>query len=205
MALQGVVLKPRFTRGTHTFDFPLLLSHDPRSWRVLLGAYVLPPLAVYVTKRHIIRPLRRWRKTRQVTFPRRPLLRLRCLPHLCALHCMVDIMQCLSKGLSGRLSGLLLTALLAPSQASSVLQKSSRNHDSQQNLSVYAAYLGHTCLKFSAQAVQLLWRQHQGCLQLIGACVLRFCVPSGHSGWRGRWSSWRTRERGGRRPPAHAA
>ncbi|BDA50839.1 DnaJ homolog subfamily C member 11 [Coccomyxa sp. Obi] len=65
VGLYGVVLKPRFTRGTHTFDFPLLLSHDPRAWRVLLGAYVLPPLAVYVTKRHIIRPLRRWRKTRQ--------------------------------------------------------------------------------------------------------------------------------------------
>ena len=61
------MLKPRFSRGTHTFDFPLLLSHDPRAWRVLLGAYVLPPLTIYVTKRHIIRPLRRWRKARQVT------------------------------------------------------------------------------------------------------------------------------------------
>ena len=61
------MLKPRFSRGTHTFDFPLLLSHDPRTWRVLLGAYVLPPLTIYVTKRHIIRPWRRWRKARQVT------------------------------------------------------------------------------------------------------------------------------------------
>ncbi|KAK9907695.1 hypothetical protein WJX75_008271 [Coccomyxa subellipsoidea] len=65
VGLYGVVLKPRFSRGTHTFDFPLLLSHDPRAWRVLLGAYVLPPLTIYVTKRHIIRPLRRWRKARQ--------------------------------------------------------------------------------------------------------------------------------------------
>lgn len=63
---QGIVLKPRFSRGTHTFDFPVLLSHDPRAWRVLLGAYVLPPLAIYVAKRHVIRPLRRWLKTRQV-------------------------------------------------------------------------------------------------------------------------------------------
>lgn len=65
--MQGIVLKPRFSRGTHTFDFPLLLSHDPRAWKVLLGAYVLPPLTIYVTKRHIIRPLRRWKKARQVS------------------------------------------------------------------------------------------------------------------------------------------
>ncbi|EIE26180.1 DnaJ-domain-containing protein, partial [Coccomyxa subellipsoidea C-169] len=68
VGLYGIVLKPRFSRGTHTFDFPLLLSHDPRAWKVLLGAYVLPPLTIYVTKRHIIRPLRRWKKARQVSW-----------------------------------------------------------------------------------------------------------------------------------------
>ena len=60
------MLKPRFTRGTHTFDFPILLTVDPRNWRVLVAAYVLPPLTVYVAKRHIIRRVRRWRKARQV-------------------------------------------------------------------------------------------------------------------------------------------
>ena len=43
MALQGVVLKPRFTRGTHTFDFPLLLSHEPR--RVARAAGRVPAAA----------------------------------------------------------------------------------------------------------------------------------------------------------------
>jgi hypothetical protein len=64
---QGIVLKPRLSRGTHTFEFPVLLSNDARSWRVLLGAYLLPPLSVYVAKRHVIRPLRRWHRTRQVS------------------------------------------------------------------------------------------------------------------------------------------
>lgn len=40
---------------------------DPRNWRVLVAAYVLPPLTVYVAKRHVIRRVRRWRKARQVS------------------------------------------------------------------------------------------------------------------------------------------
>ena len=64
--LQGVFLKPRFTRGTHTFDFPILLTNDYTNWRVVAGAYIVPPLTIYVTKRHIIRPLLRWRKLKQV-------------------------------------------------------------------------------------------------------------------------------------------
>ena len=60
-------LKPRFTRGTHTFDFPILLSHDYTNWRILVGAYVVPPLTIYVAKRHIIRPLLRWRRLKEVT------------------------------------------------------------------------------------------------------------------------------------------
>ena len=59
-------LKPRFTRGTHTFDFPILLSHDYTNWRILVGAYVVPPLAIYVAKRHIIRPLLRWHRLKEV-------------------------------------------------------------------------------------------------------------------------------------------
>ena len=41
--LQGVFLKPRFTRGTHTFDFPILLTNDYTNWRVVAGAYIVPP------------------------------------------------------------------------------------------------------------------------------------------------------------------
>ena len=64
--VQGVFLKPRFTRGTHTFDFPILLSQDYTNWRILLGGYVVPPLTIYVAKRHIIRPLLRWRRLKEV-------------------------------------------------------------------------------------------------------------------------------------------
>ncbi len=66
--MQGILLKPRFTRGTHTFDFPVLLSADARNWRLLLAAYAVPPLTLYVARRHVIRPLRRWRRTREVGF-----------------------------------------------------------------------------------------------------------------------------------------
>ena len=72
MARQGVFLKPRFTRGTHTFDFTILLSHDYTNWRILVGAYVLPPLTLYVAKRHIIRPMLRWRRLKEVTIMHRP-------------------------------------------------------------------------------------------------------------------------------------
>lgn len=66
IVLQGVFLKPRFTRGTHTFDFPILLTQDYTNWRLVAGAYIVPPLTIYVAKRHIIRPLLRWRRLKQV-------------------------------------------------------------------------------------------------------------------------------------------
>ena len=62
---QGIMLKPRFTRGTHTFDFPILLCVDYCNWKVLLAAYVVPPLTIYVARRHVIRPIRRWHRTRE--------------------------------------------------------------------------------------------------------------------------------------------
>ena len=65
-ALQGVFLKPRFTRGTHTFDFPILLTHDYTNWRMVLGAYLVPPVTILVVKRGIIRPLLRWHRLKQV-------------------------------------------------------------------------------------------------------------------------------------------
>ena len=65
-ALQGVFLKPRFTRGTHTFDFPILLTHDYTNWRMVLGAYLVPPVTILVVKRGLIRPLLRWHRLKQV-------------------------------------------------------------------------------------------------------------------------------------------
>ena len=65
-ALQGVFLKPRFTRGTHTFAFPILLTHDYTNWRMVLGAYLVPPVTILVVKRGIIRPLLRWHRLKQV-------------------------------------------------------------------------------------------------------------------------------------------
>lgn len=61
------MLKPRLSRGTHTFDFPILLSSDAREWKILMAATLLPPLTLYVTQRHIVRPLRRWHRARQVS------------------------------------------------------------------------------------------------------------------------------------------
>ncbi|CAK0784705.1 hypothetical protein CVIRNUC_007909 [Coccomyxa viridis] len=67
VGLTGVFLKPRFTRGTHTFDFPILLTHDYTNWRMVLGAYLVPPVTILVVKRGIIRPLLRWHRLKQRT------------------------------------------------------------------------------------------------------------------------------------------
>jgi hypothetical protein len=69
-----VVLKPRFTRGGHTFEFPLLLSHDVRDVRVLLAAHLLPPLASILLHTLVVKPL--WRRHRVSKVP---------LPCPCAL------------------------------------------------------------------------------------------------------------------------
>eukprot|EP00884_Botryococcus_braunii_P017745 jgi/Botrbrau1/4654/Bobra.33_2s0025.1 len=63
--LNGIVLKPRVSRGGHTFEFPLLLSHDTRDVRVLLAAHLLPPLATLLIHTFVVRPL--WRRHRANT------------------------------------------------------------------------------------------------------------------------------------------
>lgn len=91
-------MKPRFTRGTHTFDFPILLTQDYTNWRLVLGAYVVPPLTIYVAKRHIIRPLLRWRRLKEVIITELP----RAQHIMSCLHPPCDISKhvrmCITKG-----------------------------------------------------------------------------------------------------------
>lgn len=65
--MQGVVLRPMFKRGSHVFVFPMVLApYQDASWRVVLGAGVLPPLAGLLLKYYVVRPLRRRYKLRKV-------------------------------------------------------------------------------------------------------------------------------------------
>lgn len=53
---KGVLLRVRYSRGGHLFEFPIQLSAtvDPA---VLLAAHILPPLAIYVASEWILKPL----------------------------------------------------------------------------------------------------------------------------------------------------
>ena len=66
MPVQGIILRPRFSRGGHTFEVPILLSPTVTDYKLLLAAYVVPPLAVFVTKYYVIKPLRMRAKVRKV-------------------------------------------------------------------------------------------------------------------------------------------
>lgn len=55
---QGIWLKLRYNRAGHLFEFPLLLSTNPADWPILLGAYLLPPLAYWAGTRLVVAPLR---------------------------------------------------------------------------------------------------------------------------------------------------
>lgn len=44
VGLAGVLVKGRVTRGGQTFEVPVLLSSKVEDWRLLVGAYVVPPL-----------------------------------------------------------------------------------------------------------------------------------------------------------------
>ena len=61
------MLRPTFKRGSHAFVFPVVLApYRDASWRVMLGAGVLPPLAGLLLKYYVVRPLRRRYKLRKV-------------------------------------------------------------------------------------------------------------------------------------------
>jgi len=53
---KGVLLRIRYSRGGHLFEFPIQLSAavDPA---VLIAAHILPPLALYVASEWILKPL----------------------------------------------------------------------------------------------------------------------------------------------------
>jgi DnaJ family protein C protein 11 len=53
---KGVLLRIRYSRGGHLFEFPIQLSAgvDPG---VLLAAHILPPLALYIASEWILKPL----------------------------------------------------------------------------------------------------------------------------------------------------
>ena len=53
---KGVLLRVRYSRGGHLFEFPIQLSAaiDPT---VLLAAHFLPPLAIYIASEWVIKPL----------------------------------------------------------------------------------------------------------------------------------------------------
>ena len=63
---QGIVLKGTFTRGGQQFIFPVILSHRADDWRVLLGAYLLPPVAVWSARTLVYRPLVRRQRLAKV-------------------------------------------------------------------------------------------------------------------------------------------
>ncbi len=64
--MQGIILRPKFSRGGHIFEVPVMLSPSVRDSHVLLAAYILPPLLAYVTKSWIVLPLKKRAKVKKV-------------------------------------------------------------------------------------------------------------------------------------------
>ena len=64
--LQGVLVKPLFTRGSHIFEAPIMLSAEPADARALLIAYLLPPLVTAGLRYLVVQPIRRRAKYQQV-------------------------------------------------------------------------------------------------------------------------------------------
>ena len=55
-------MKPRFSRGSHVFEVPVVLSSTYRDPPALLVAYLLPPAVALGLHFFLLRPLRRhWR------------------------------------------------------------------------------------------------------------------------------------------------
>ena len=63
--MQGVLVKPLFTRGSHVFEAPILLSQEPRDVRALLAAALLPPLVTAGLRYLVLQPIRRRQKYQQ--------------------------------------------------------------------------------------------------------------------------------------------
>ena len=70
LASQGVVLRPKFSRGGHVFEVPILLSTTVSDYRVAAAAYILPPAISLMVKFWIVKPLRRRAKLQKVPLSR---------------------------------------------------------------------------------------------------------------------------------------
>jgi DnaJ family protein C protein 11 len=57
VGLAGIHAKVRYSRGSQTYEFPIMLSNDYTDWKLLVGTTLLPPLASLVVMRFIVRPL----------------------------------------------------------------------------------------------------------------------------------------------------
>ena len=64
--VQGIILRPKFSRGGHVFEVPVMLSQTVQDTHILATAYILPPLLAYVTKVWIVAPLRKKSKVKKV-------------------------------------------------------------------------------------------------------------------------------------------
>lgn len=63
-------MKGSFTRGGQQFQFPVVVSHAYDDWRVLAGAYVVPPLLTLGLRHLVVRPLARRRRVKKVRWDR---------------------------------------------------------------------------------------------------------------------------------------
>ena len=64
--MQGIVLKPRFSRGGHVFEVPILMSPVTKDYPVLLASYLLPPAISLAVKFWVVKPLKRRHKVQKV-------------------------------------------------------------------------------------------------------------------------------------------
>ena len=62
--MQGVVLKVRYSRAGHLFEFPILLSPTPDP-RIIAAAYTLIPLVTYIVRDWVVGPIAKLIETRK--------------------------------------------------------------------------------------------------------------------------------------------
>lgn len=67
VGIQGVLLRFRYNRAGHLFEFPFFLSStfDPR---ILAGAYILPPLCIYLATNCVIAPVQKAIESKRYVF-----------------------------------------------------------------------------------------------------------------------------------------
>lgn len=59
-------MKPRLSRGTHTFELPIILTQSAQDYRVLAVAYIVPPIVTFVVKYGIVKPLLKRSRVKKV-------------------------------------------------------------------------------------------------------------------------------------------